>query len=338
MTFLAIALVMTTVAAAFVVVPLLRTWSSFDRRLTGLQRQVQDLNGAKSAGSVSSQDYEQRRSELADQIVMTLSPAPKRGLAVLGMTVGVGALLCLLALELAVRKTTVEGPHEAMPHEAMAQATAPPIDHGVDMNAAIERLAEKLRQHPDDAQGWALLGRTYRATGQYERAKDALHHAVEAEPGNSALAHEYEIADTPLPPMEDDSPQPQQSPIPTAASMGNGKPSAISVNVSVGASLKTQYQSNDVLFVIAKAVNGPVFPVAVARMSADKLPIQVTLTDQMAMLPNAKLSDFDEVDVQARISKSGNAKGQPGDLLSGVTRVSRDSSDSINLNIDHQMK
>src|SRR5271156_3247793 len=75
--------------------------------------------------------------------------------------------------------------------------TAMPMpDHGTDMQAAIAKLAEKLRQHPDDAEGWALLGRTYKATERYAEARDAFRHALEAAPGDTDLAREYAAAET----------------------------------------------------------------------------------------------------------------------------------------------
>src|SRR5271156_3433423 len=76
--------------------------------------------------------------------------------------------------------------------------TAMPMpDHGTDMQAAIGKLAEKLRQHPDDPEGWALLGRTYKATQHYAEARDAFRHALEAAPGDADLAVEYAAAETP---------------------------------------------------------------------------------------------------------------------------------------------
>ena len=41
------------------------------------------------------------------------------------------------------------------------------------------------------AEGWALLGRTYKATEHYTEARDAFRHALEAAPGDAALEREY---------------------------------------------------------------------------------------------------------------------------------------------------
>ena len=56
-------------------------------------------------------------------------------------------------------------------------------------------------------------------------------------------------------------------------------------------------------------------PLAVARHQADELPLRVTLTDAMAMMPAMKLSAFPRVKVSAKVSKSGQAATQPGDMV-----------------------
>ena len=75
-------------------------------------------------------------------------------------------------------------------------------------------------------------------------------------------------------------------------------------------------------------------PLAIARLKASRLPVTVILDDSMGMLPAMKLSMFREVVVGARISKSGNALPQSGDLqtLSAPLDVHR--SEPIALTID----
>ena len=55
-------------------------------------------------------------------------------------------------------------------------------------------------------------------------------------------------------------------------------------------------------------------PLAIVKRGAAELPFDFTLDDSMAMSPELKLSSFANVVVGARISKSGNAMPQSGDL------------------------
>jgi cytochrome c-type biogenesis protein CcmH len=92
-----------------------------------------------------------------------------------------------------------------------------------------------------------------------------------------------------------------------------GGPS-ISGVVHLDESLMLQAAVGDTLFVYARAAKGPRMPLAIVRKTVKDLPLEFTLDDSMAMNPAMKLSNFQQVVVGARISKSGNAMPQPGDL------------------------
>ena len=55
-------------------------------------------------------------------------------------------------------------------------------------------------------------------------------------------------------------------------------------------------------------------PLAIARTTVAALPYRFTLDDSMAMAPGATISSHAEVVVAARVSKSGNAIPQKGDI------------------------
>ena len=65
-------------------------------------------------------------------------------------------------------------------------------------------------------------------------------------------------------------------------------------------------------------------PLAVSRHTVGDLPLTVTLSDAQAMVETMKISDFTEVVVGARIAKSGNPVGQPGDLFVERSGVNTD--------------
>jgi cytochrome c-type biogenesis protein CcmH len=94
----------------------------------------------------------------------------------------------------------------------------------------------------------------------------------------------------------------------------------VQVTVSVADDVRAQLAASDVLFIYAKAVNGPPMPLAVVRQPVGQWPVQAQLSDANAMTPMATLSKFAEVIVQARISPTGNAVPQSGDWV-GPTQV-----------------
>lgn len=106
-----------------------------------------------------------------------------------------------------------------------------------------------------------------------------------------------------------------------AASPGSGSAAApavgdiqLSVEVALDPKLRDKAPAGASVFVFARAASGPPMPLAVQRLSVADLPAKVVLTEAMGMLPNMKLSQFPQVVIGARISASGNAKAQSGDL------------------------
>jgi cytochrome c-type biogenesis protein CcmH len=106
------------------------------------------------------------------------------------------------------------------------------------------------------------------------------------------------------------------------------------VQVALAEPLWPKADQNATLFVYAKAVSGPPMPLAVKRMKVADLPATVTLDDGMAMMPAMRLSNFPEVTVGARISASGQATPQSGDLEGEVSPVKAGRSEPVEVLID----
>ncbi len=84
--------------------------------------------------------------------------------------------------------------------------------------------------------------------------------------------------------------------------------------VKLAADVAAKVAPGDTVFVFARAVQGPKMPLAIVRMQAKDLPAKFAFDDSMAMTPQMKLSNQSEVVVGARVSKSGQAMPQSGDL------------------------
>jgi cytochrome c-type biogenesis protein CcmH len=101
-----------------------------------------------------------------------------------------------------------------------------------------------------------------------------------------------------------------------------GAGASVKVEVSLDAALKKSVQATDTVFIYAQALSGPKMPLAIVRKQVSDLPLSVTLDDSTAMMPKMKLSNFKNVKLMARISKSGNAMPQAGDLTGTAEEVS----------------
>ncbi|MBE2262452.1 MAG: hypothetical protein IAE92_06905 [Burkholderiaceae bacterium] len=176
---------------------------------------------------------------------------------------------------------------------------------GGTMEVATERLANRLQQQPDDVGGWALLARSYTVLGRHADALQAWQRALALQPGDAELRAGY--AD--------------------ALALGGGTsagqvpagktPAGVSVSgtVSLAPALAALAAPQDTVFVVARAADGRGMPLALQRAQVKDLPLAFMLDDRSAMAPQARLSGAQTVVVTARVSKSGNAMPQPGDLV-----------------------
>ena len=101
----------------------------------------------------------------------------------------------------------------------------------------------------------------------------------------------------------------------------------------------TNINKNKAVFIYAKPINSPNnMPIIVLRKTVADLPLLVEMNDSMSMLPSNKLSDYKSVQVLARISNSGNAKSEKGDLIGIVESMSTTSKNITKLIINTTLK
>ena len=273
---------------------------------------------------------------------------------------------------------------------ASHQTTAEQIE------AMTEKLTARLKDQPDDAEGWAMLARSYTVLGRHSEALPAYERAVALRADDAQLLADYAdslavknkrvLAGEPMKwvekalkidprnvkalalagtnafdrkdyagavkyweqvvqfgPTDSNYVQQVQASLAEARELGGLPPVAgksagttdappspaaqptvslsnkqVSGTVSLAPALAKQADPEDTLFVFARGPDGKGMPLAILRKKVKDLPLQFTLDDSTAMSPAAKISGVSSVVVSARISKTGEAFPQAGDL-SGQT-------------------
>jgi len=258
--------------------------------------------------------------------------------------------------------------------------------------AMTEKLAARLKDQPNDAEGWAMLARSYSVLGKHPEALKAYEKALGLRKDDATLLADYadslavknnrNLSGEPMKQVEralkldprnlkalslagthafdrkdyagavkyweqvvqfgtsDNALVQQVQPGLAEARELAGLPAvsqpldavkvgaapvggvAVSGTVSLSAALRTQVQPEDTVFVFARAAEGAKMPLAILRKQVKDLPLQFKLDDSMAMSPANVLSGASKVVVSARVSKSGNAMPQPGDLSGQSAAVS----------------
>jgi cytochrome c-type biogenesis protein CcmH len=120
---------------------------------------------------------------------------------------------------------------------------------------------------------------------------------------------------------------------PAALSPAQAQAFAVSGSVELSPAFKSAVPAGSTLFIYARAVQGPRMPLAVLRLPVGGWPVNFKLDDALAMSPELRLSQFKEVVVQARISRSGEALPQTGDWL-GQSAPLQPGSQGVKLVID----
>ena len=110
-------------------------------------------------------------------------------------------------------------------------------------------------------------------------------------------------------------------PPPAAAAAGAAR---LTGTVRLDPKLASQISADDTLFVYARAESGLAMPLAILRRKAAELPFAYALDDSMAMAPGMGISSQAHVVITARVSRSGNARPQPGDLEGRSSPVAND--------------
>lgn len=220
-----------------------------------------------------------------------------------------------------------------------------------------ELIAAALQQEPANPNARWLDGMMSYQRGQYQTAAVAWQKILdELEPGSeeannlrqmvdeaNSRAGQTATASTPIisatvpAPVTDASPsQAQSDPLPTSvpATPDPAAGASLAVEVTLDPAIAAQVGPDQTVFVFARAAAGPPMPLAALRLQVKDLPRSVILDDSLAMNPAMRLSAFPEVIVGARISRSGQATPQAGDLEGAIGPIALDGTRQVSVRID----
>jgi cytochrome c-type biogenesis protein CcmH len=406
--FLLISGLLILLAFLFVLPPLWRGHAVQDsdsdqRNIVIARHRMAELDEQRQAGELTREQYDEQVLELEQALIDDLgiksavSPAKTQGRWMVYVLV---PAIPLLAASLYWAK----GNFDAVgmdPEMAASNLSNPSID---DINKMVEGLAERMKTDPDNAEGWLMLGRSYKYLEQYPKAAEAfanayrllgdkaevmllyadaialasgknlagkptelIFKALELEPDNlnglwlGGLA-KVQQGDVPGAlalwrrlesrlPVDSESRKEMQNIIASlpgqpqatesreeAPRVAQASPGSIAVEVSIDPELQKAVGPGDTVFIYAQALSGPKMPLAIVRKQVADLPVKVTLDDTLAMMPAMKLSNFGEVKLLARVSKSGEAVTQPGDLIGTVEKVAVGGSAEQKIVIDRRVE
>jgi len=114
-----------------------------------------------------------------------------------------------------------------------------------------------------------------------------------------------------------------------------GQPRTIKGTVTMAPGLAGKGSPTDTLFVFAREMSGPPMPVSIVRATRKELPFTFQLDDSTSPMPSRKLSSAGPVVIVARLSKSGQAMPQSGDL-EGTSQPVQSGVDGITVVIDRE--
>ncbi|HBA66776.1 MAG TPA: c-type cytochrome biogenesis protein CcmI [Methylococcaceae bacterium] len=391
--------VLIAIAFAFVLPPLWRRPGSIDIETERFnvdiaKQRLLDLNDQRSAGTITADEYEDLYQELQSVLADDLqTESASRQSESSGRWLIALALIVIPLVSVTLYR--VLGNADALLPEA--EQAAQQID---EINAMVSGLAQRLQSQPDDAEGWLMLGRSYKYMNRYAESAQAFSEAYRLLGDRAdvllqyadalAMANDGRLAGKPaelvakaLKLAPDDSTALWLSGMAKAeagkydealrhwqklaAQMPKGsepyrevqgliaqvmerlgtapaeqQPAAIAkvlkVNVAISDELQGVVSATDTVFIYAQALQGPPMPLAIVKKQVADLPITVVLSDEQAMMPAMKLSNFERVKISARISMSGQAESRPGDWIGIVESVAPAETEGVTITIDQKVQ
>lgn len=194
-TFWIVAALLTVAALAFVLVPLFRNRpgdgpSLHEANLAVLRGQRQEIEADVASGVLPADAKDSALAELVARAGEDLAATPEAPARAAPRPWGAIAFFAALVPIGAIGLYATLGNPKAMDPAALAAAAANPASDA-QIEAMVEQLAQKVRERPDDVQGWILLARSYNATGKPQKALEAFKHLATIAPDDPAVLADY---------------------------------------------------------------------------------------------------------------------------------------------------
>ena len=193
----------------------------------------------------------------------------------------------------------------------------------------LELLQRVLKEQPDNPQALVLAGTNAFFRQNYADAVRHWERLLAMVPPDSQDAQNLSAGIDKARSLMNSGAKPTSGPFeapaaapekPRAAAPANGA-TAVGGRVDLAPALKAKASPDDLVYIFARAAQGPRMPLAVLRARVADLPMDFKLDDSMAMSPDFKLSSVAELRIEARVSKSGDAIAKPGDLSGDISPV-----------------
>jgi cytochrome c-type biogenesis protein CcmH len=145
-----------------------------NRNIAIAKTRLAELKEQFQAGGLSEAQYQEQRAELEltlvdDLDITTTEAKPAQGRWIVYV---LAILMPLSALSLYAGLGTFQA-IEPTP-EMLGTATQPGTPSIEDINKMVEKLAERMKTNPTDAEGWTMLGKSYKYLQQFPKAADAF--------------------------------------------------------------------------------------------------------------------------------------------------------------------
>ena len=183
-----VAALLAVAALVYVLWPLLRprkagVVSRREANVSIYRDQLRELEADLASGAVSRADYERSRVELEARLLEDVGAAADTAPARAAGRQAALALALVVPLVAVGVYWLTGNPRGLDPHQAAANVH--------EFQAMVDRLAAKMRENPENADGWKLLGRSYTALGRFAEAVDAYAKAVERSPRDAQLLADF---------------------------------------------------------------------------------------------------------------------------------------------------